>query len=169
MRRDFVKNGKAQRLHVYCCFMKKRCKKSEIIYVDEKSGNMKKMCKLSSQIDLLKTTVSKRHSNYSGLKKNMFFTRPPKSVAILCFFRAFWCHLADFGCHFGPSWIPRGVQKSCFWVSCWKNYEKRESENETRQKHQNLIEILSQNERVWEVKMSVSLGTCCKIKVFGES
>ena len=36
-------------------------------------------------------------------------------------------------------------------------------------KHQILIEILSQNERVWEVKMSVSLGTCCKIKVFGES
>ena len=90
------------------------------------------MCKLSSQIDLLKTTVSKRHSNYCGLKKNMFFTRPPKSVAILCFVRAFWCHLADFGCHFGPSWIPRGVQKSCFWVSCWKNDEKRVSENETR-------------------------------------
>ena len=36
-------------------------------------------------------------------------------------------------------------------------------------KHQNLIEIWSQNERVWEVKMSVSLGTCCKIEVFGES
>ena len=35
--------------------------------------------------------------------------------------------------------------------------------------HQNLIEIGSQNERVWEVKMSVLLGTCCKIKVFGES
>ena len=26
MRRDFVKNGRAQRLHVYRCFMKKRCK-----------------------------------------------------------------------------------------------------------------------------------------------
>ena len=36
-------------------------------------------------------------------------------------------------------------------------------------KHQKLIEIWSQNEKVWEVKMSVSLGTCCKIKVFGES
>ena len=37
------------------------------------------------------------------------------------------------------------------------------------EKHQKLIENLFQNERVWEVKMSVSLGTCCKIKVFGES
>ena len=36
-------------------------------------------------------------------------------------------------------------------------------------KHQNLMENLFQNERVWEVKMSVSLGTCCKIMVFGES
>ena len=36
-------------------------------------------------------------------------------------------------------------------------------------KHQKLIEIGSQNEKVWEAKMSVSLGTCCKIKVFGES
>ena len=27
MRRDFVKNGRAQRLHVYCCFMKKMVQK----------------------------------------------------------------------------------------------------------------------------------------------
>ena len=37
------------------------------------------------------------------------------------------------------------------------------------EKYQNLIENLFQNERVWEVNMSVSLGTCCKIKVFGVS
>ena len=35
-------NRRAQRLHVYRCFMKKRCKTNEIIYIDEKSGNMKK-------------------------------------------------------------------------------------------------------------------------------
>ena len=137
MRRDFVKNGRAQRLHVYCCFMKKGCKKRVRLYINEKSGKYEKMCKLSSKIDLLKTTVSKRHSNYCGLKKNSFFPGPPKRVAILCFFRAFWCHLADFGCHFGPSWIPRGVQKSCFWVSCSKNDEKRVSENETRKNIKN--------------------------------
>ena len=45
---------------------------------------------------------------------------------------SFWGHLADFGCRFGPSWIPRGIQKSCFWGSCWKNDEKRVSENEIR-------------------------------------
>ena len=37
------------------------------------------------------------------------------------------------------------------------------------EKHQNLIENLFQNERVWEVKISVSLGICYKIKGFGES
>ena len=47
-------------------------------------------------------------------------------------FSSFCRHLADFGRHCGPSWIPREVQKSCFWVSCWKNDEKRVSENETR-------------------------------------
>ena len=46
---------------------------------------------------------------------------------------SFFCEeLLVFGCRFGPSWIPRGVQKSCFWISCWKNDEKRVSENETR-------------------------------------
>ena len=132
MRRDFVKNGRAQRLHVYCCFMKKRCKKRVRLYINEKSGKYEKMSKLSSNIDLLKTTVSKRHSNYRGLKKNMFFTKQQRANRRIEIWRTFWRHLADFECHFGPSWIPRGVQKSCFWVSCWKNDEKRVSENETR-------------------------------------
>ena len=132
MRRDFVKNGRAQRLHVYCCFMKERCNKKVRLYINEKSGTYEQMCKLSSNIDVLKSSRAQRLHNYYGLRKSRFVPGPPKSVAILCFFRAFWCHLADFGCHFGPSWIPRGVHKSCFWASCLKNNDKRVSENKIR-------------------------------------
>ena len=56
---------------------KRGVKKGEIIY-KRKIRKYEKMCKLSSQIDLLKTIVSKRHSNYCGLKKNIFFTKPQR-------------------------------------------------------------------------------------------
>ena len=132
MRRDFVKNGRAQRLHVYCCFMKKRCKKSEIIYIEEKSGKYEKMIKLSSQIDVLKSSRAQRLHNYYGLRKSRVDSGTRFWSTRWSFFSTFLRHLADLGCHFGSSWIPRGVQKSCFWVSCWKNDEKRVSKNETR-------------------------------------
>ena len=149
MRRDFVKNGRAQRLHVYCCFMKKRCKKKVRLYINEKSGKYEKVCKLSSKIDVLKFSRAQRLHNYYGLRKNRVDSGPPQSGTGLCFFRAFWCHLADLGRNFWPSWIPRKVQKSCFWVSCWKNYEKRVSENETRK-----------NIKIW-------LKFCLKMRGFG--
>jgi hypothetical protein len=41
MRRDFVKNGRAQRLHVYCCFIKKHVEKYEIIYKRKNRGAMR--------------------------------------------------------------------------------------------------------------------------------
>ena len=93
---------------------------------------MKKNCKLASKIDVFKSSRAQRLHNYYGLRKSRVDSGSPNNEAHRCFFRAFWRHLADLGCHFGPSWIPRGVQKSCFWVSGWKNYEKRVSENETR-------------------------------------
>ena len=83
------------------------------------------MTKLSSQIDVLKSSRAQRLHNYYGLRKSRVDSGTPKVVT------AGWrrvsarSFLADFGCHFGPSWIPRGVQKSCFRVSCWKNDEQR--------------------------------------------
>ena len=58
-------------------------------------------------------------------------SRTPTNCEILCFFLAFLRHLADSGCHFGQNWIPKGVHKSCFWASSWKNDEKSVSKNET--------------------------------------
>ena len=90
------------------------------------------MSKLSSRIVVLKSSRAQRLHNYYGLRKNRVDSGTQRGTTIKMNFEAFWRHLADFGRHFGPSWIPRGVQKSCFWVSCWKNDEKRVSENETR-------------------------------------
>jgi hypothetical protein len=102
------------------------------LYINEKSGKYEKMIKLSSQIDVLKSSRAQRLHNYYGLRKSRVDSGTQRGTTIKMNFEVFWGHLADFGCHFGPSWIPRGVQKSCFWVSCWKNDEKRVSENETR-------------------------------------
>ena len=132
MRRDFVKNGRAQRLHVYCCFMKERCNKKVRLYINEKSGKYEKMIKLSSQIDVLKSSRAQRLHNYYGLRKSRVDSGTRFWSTMWNFFSTFLCHLPDFGCHFGPNWIPKGAQKSYFWVSCWKNDEKRVSENETR-------------------------------------
>ena len=38
----------------------------------------------------------------------------PKVVRALYFLDAFWCHLGDFGRHFGTHWVPKGVPKSPF-------------------------------------------------------
>ena len=48
---------------------KRGVKKWDYIY-RRKIRKYEQMCKLSSEIDLLKTTVSKRHSNYRGLRKS---------------------------------------------------------------------------------------------------
>ena len=38
----------------------------------------------------------------------------PKSEHGLCFLGAFGRHLADFGRHLGPSWVPKGSQNPPF-------------------------------------------------------
>ena len=76
----------------------------------------------------------------------------------------------------GRFWVPfwtqldsKGGPKIMFLGIMLEKLRKKGVRKRDPKKHQNLIEIWSQNERVWEVKMRVSLGTCCKIKVFGES
>ena len=76
----------------------------------------------------------------------------------------------------GRSWVPfwtqldsKGGQKIMFLGIMLEKLRKKGVRKRDPKKFQNLIEIWSHNERVWEVKMSVSLWTCCKIKVFGES
>ena len=77
--------------------------------------------------------------------------------------------LGRFGAQFGAELDPKGGPKIMFLGIMLEKLRKKGVRKRDPKKHQNLIEIWSQNERVWEVKMSVSLGTCCKIKVFGES
>ena len=70
-----------------------------------------------------------------------------------------------------PFWTqldPKGSPKIMFLGIMLENDEKMVSENEIR-KTSKFDRKFVQNEKVWDVKMSVSLGTCCKIKVFGES
>ena len=59
-------------------------------------------------------------------------SRTPTNCEILCFFRAFWRHLADFGCHFGAHWMLKGVPKVRFFKKINMNCEKRVSKNEYR-------------------------------------
>ena len=128
------------------------------------------MSKLSSKIDVLKSSRAQRLHNYYGLRKSRVDSGSPNNEAHRCFFRAFWRHLADFGCHFGPSLIPRGGGPTIMFLGIMlKKWRKKGIRKRDPKKHQNLIEIWSQIGRVWEVKTSVSLGTCCKIKVFAES
>ena len=71
------------------------------------------MCKLSSEIDLLKTTVSKRHSNYCGLKKNLVFTKQQRANRRIEICRTFW----GFGRYWVPFWAeldPKGGPKIMF-------------------------------------------------------
>ena len=77
--------------------------------------------------------------------------------------------LGRFGAHFWTQLDSKGGPQIMFLGIMLEKLRKKGVRKRDPKKHQNLIEIWSQNERVWEVKMSVSLGTCCKIKVFGES
>ena len=76
----------------------------------------------------------------------------------------------------GRFWVPfwtqldsKGVPKIMFLGIMLEKWRKKGVRKRDPKKHQNLIEIWSRNERVWEVKMSVSLGNCCKIAMFGVS
>jgi hypothetical protein len=114
MRRDFVKNKRAQRLHVYCFLRKKKhVEKYEIIY-KRKNRKYEQMCKLSSYIDLLKTTVSKRHSNYCGLKKNWFCPKNQKEASTVSIFYLFVATWPILGAILDPAKSQEGVPKIMF-------------------------------------------------------
>ena len=71
---------------------------------------IQKSSKLSSKIDVWKTSRAERLHNYYGLKKSRF----AKSDFAGCFVDAVWRHLCDFGCRFGPRWISEGGPKIDF-------------------------------------------------------
>ncbi len=127
------------------------------------------MTKLSSQIDVLKSSRAQRLHNYYGLRKSRVDSGPPKSGTGLCFFSRLLAPLGRFGAQFWTQLDSKGGPKIMFLGIMLEKLRKKGVRKRDPKKHQNLIEIWSQTERVWEVKMSVSLGTCCKIKVFGES
>ena len=72
------------------------------------------MSKLSSKIDLLKTTVSKRHSNYCGLKKNSFFTVPQKVAPSYIFFAPFGATWPILGAILDPAGFQGGFKNHVF-------------------------------------------------------
>ena len=83
----------------------------------------------------------------------------------------FFIFLSPLGRFWAPFWTqldPKGGPKIMFLGIMLEKWWKKGVRKRDPKKHQKLIEICSQNERVWEVKMSVSLEICCKIKVFGE-
>ena len=77
--------------------------------------------------------------------------------------------LGRFWVPFGPELDPEGVPKIVFLGIMLERLRKKGVQKRDPKKHEILIETWSQNERVWEVKTSVSLDTCCKIDVFGEA
>ena len=55
----------------------------------------------------------------------------------LCFLAAFLRHLSDFGRHFGPQWILKGVAKTTFFWSIMLNKnEKKEIQKRFKEKHE---------------------------------
>ena len=77
--------------------------------------------------------------------------------------------LGRFGVPFWTQLDSKGGAKIMFLSIMLEKLRKKGVRKRDPKKHQKMIEICSQNERVWEVKMSVSLGTYGKINVFGES
>ena len=67
-----------------------------------------------------------------SIREKGLFQDPPKASQS-CVFWFFWRHLADFGSHYGPNWIPKGCQNRHFVESSCKNDEKYFSNNETQQ------------------------------------
>ena len=55
---------------------------------------------------------------------------------------AFWRHLANFGRHFGPSWIPKGFQNRDFGHQVEKRI-KNDVQKRDPKKHKSLTEVLS--------------------------
>ena len=74
----------------------------------------------------------------------------------------FWRHLADFGCHLGPSWAPTGVPKSHFWRQVRQKVEKSDTNKRCRKLHEFLIESGCQNGRLGEAK-SLKIHTLFKV------
>ena len=77
--------------------------------------------------------------------------------------------LGRFWVPFGPELDPEGVPKIVFLGIMLEKLWKQCVQKRYPKKHEIMIENWSENERAWEVKMSVSLDTCCKIDVFGYS
>ena len=75
----------------------------------------------------------------------------------------------DFGRHFGPHWVPKGVPKSQIFAENQHKIRKNEIQECVWKKHEMLMKIRCQNERLWEAKTCVSLDTCRKIGGFGGS
>ena len=85
------------------------------------------------------------------------------------FFSRLLVSLGQFWVPFCPDLDHEGVPKIVFLTIMLEKLRKKGVQKRELKKHEILIEIRSQNERVWEVKTSVSLDTCSKIDVFGDS
>ena len=72
---DFLKNWRAQRFVVYCSIMEKNGKKGYITNSTKKNMKSRKWINLHKKMTFWKTTRSKRHSNYSGFRKNRVAAR----------------------------------------------------------------------------------------------
>ena len=125
MRRDFVKNGRAQRLHVYCCFMKRGVKKGETIYINDKSGKYEKMSKLSSKIDVLKSNRAQRLHNYCGLRKNRVDSGTLFWSTMWSFFQHFCATWPILGAILGRAGSQRGSTNHVFGYHVGKMTKKR--------------------------------------------
>ena len=110
-----------------------------------KKGRMKMLYKNSTQensknrkranphqsTDLLKTTRSKRHSNYYGFKKSRS-RKAPVRPEILMHVLTIRRHLVDFGSHFGTHWILKWVTKSTVFEPFKKTNKMRKTRSKKR-------------------------------------
>ena len=69
-----------------------------------------------------------RRKNRCGMLVAAFWPRVRAKIALgstpAMDLGAFWRHLADFGSHFGPNWVPKGIPKSHFWHQLRQKFEK---------------------------------------------
>ena len=78
--------------------------------------------------------MSQRHGNYFGFVK----IRVAKHNYCFC---DFWRRLVDFGCHFGPHRISKGVPKSIIFETNHKKIIKKEVQETALKKHGWLIDF----------------------------
>ena len=103
-------------------------------------------------------------SQSESIQRKIRFQVPSQSSKGLCFFGAFWHHLADFGRHFVPDCIHRGPNLD--FGHLVRKIMKKGCPKTRPEKTFNFDRIFSQNEMASEVKVSAWQGICCKITMF---